>query len=623
MDESYLDNLLNEFSLDKEIDHKIEDELDEQIQNEKERYQEEKSVSREEAFNYDLEQDAIDGVPDNDFDFSEDQIDELDNLDNLADLDIGDLDFSDIDFDDLDITKLNTDINDSDFDALLKDFEGDLEIPSLDEDGNFQSSDNDSTESFGVDDNSGHYEGSSDDDIQSQDYSPEELSENSTESLTELLTDNDSADSSIESDDLSEMLQENTADLNEDNFDADSFLDSLLNEESIDETKVDDFSTQADASVDDTQNDGTEDNAYEGTSLDELLGEETAGETIATPTETDNSAGIGNVDEGFDYNEDDLFSMLDMRENGGDGNQDNTEPAPSSSTENSSGEPDVSALEGLEDLDDLEDLSEKPKKKKRSLMEILFGEPDEDDEPTEEELKAKEEKKAAKKAKKEAAKEKKKAAADKSKEEKSKKDSDKKSKNEAKKKIKAAKKAKKKAEDAAEAAKEKKLNKPAVIFIFSILLGGVGFMYLSSIDFNYKMAIQHAANYFANQKYHKAYDEIKGVDVKEKDKPLKDRIYTVMYVERLYESYENNIELGRNRKALDSLLRGVSKYYEYYDDAKELDIVNDIDYSFAQIKNALEINYGISIDRAQEINELDDYEYMKIIREYTQDQDEY
>ena len=255
-------------------------------------------------------------------------------------------------------------------------------------------------------------------------------------------------------------------------------------------------------------------------------------------------------------------------------------------------------------------------------MEILFGEPDEDDEPTEEELKAIEEKKAAKKAKKEAAKEKKKEAADKNKEEKSKKDADKKRANDEKKKVKAELKAKRKAEEKAEAANEKKLNKPVVIFIFSVLIGGVGFLYLSSVDFNYKLAIENAANYFANQKYHKAYDEIKGVEVKEKDQQLKDRIYTVMYVERLYESYENNIELGRNKKALDSLLRGVSKYYEYYDDAVELDIVSDIDYSFAQIQNALEINYGISLNRALEINELDDYEYMKTVSEYTDDESE-
>ena len=35
MDENYLDNLLNEISLDKEIDHNVEDYLDNHIQSQK------------------------------------------------------------------------------------------------------------------------------------------------------------------------------------------------------------------------------------------------------------------------------------------------------------------------------------------------------------------------------------------------------------------------------------------------------------------------------------------------------------------------------------------------------------------------------------------------------------
>lgn len=61
--------------------------------------------------------------------------------------------------------------------------------------------------------------------------------------------------------------------------------------------------------------------------------------------------------------------------------------------------------------------------------------------------------------------------------------------------------------------------------------------------------IKKAANYFERQRYRLAYDEVSGVEVKEKDQDLKDRIYTVMYVERLYESYENNMKLGRADKA--------------------------------------------------------------------------
>lgn len=621
MDENYLDSLLNEFSLDKEIDHKIEDELDEQIQSEKDRYQEEQTVSREESFNYDLEQDAAFGMPENDISFSEDQIDELDNLDNLADMDIGDLDFSDIDFDDLDITKLSGEVNDPDFDELLKDFEGDLTIPEF-SDGmlseNKEGSENDNAVAGSESDESplqeDIYNDSEDNEMSDVDTSvnadelnPQNEVFNEEGADDSVSSDNDTVND-VPSDDAS-------GDLNEDNFDADSFLDSLLEEESVEDANLEDVSSQS--VPDEAPADNNEPNTEPEESLENLLdGEES--ETSDNPSQSEASES-----EGEQGSEDDLFAMLGMEEGGETAIQDTADDSDGSVFNTpggfAEGELDMSALEGL---DDIQDISEKPKKKKRTLMEILFGEPDEDDEPTEEELKAIEEKKAAKKAKKEAAKEKKKEAADKNKEEKSKKDADKKRANDEKKKVKAELKAKRKAEEKAEAANEKKLNKPVVIFIFSVLIGGVGFLYLSSVDFNYKLAIENAANYFANQKYHKAYDEIKGVEVKEKDQQLKDRIYTVMYVERLYESYENNIELGRNKKALDSLLRGVSKYYEYYDDAVELDIVSDIDYSFAQIQNALEINYGISLNRALEINELDDYEYMKTVSEYTDDESE-
>ena len=607
MDESYLDNLLNEFSLDKEIDNKIEDELDAQIENEKNQYQAEQEVSQEDAFNQDLEQDAMDGIPESDMDFSEAQIDELDQLDNLADLDLNDTDFSDIDFDDLDMTKLNLDSVDSDFDDLLKDFEGDFEIPSFSD----KKSDEEALDQFGTEDNNINDE---------DDYSTQESVEDSYEESYEDSNEGEQNDTSSDnfvnygSSDVNtvENVSEN-GDLNEDNFDADSFLDSLLEEDGIEEASNNIDEQQEQQEIQQEVQEGAVDN-------DDPLSDESLEDMIggAVP---DSDVSEDSQFSGADLSDDDLFSMLNMEENGG-GND--NPPASESVGEGvaadfENGQLDMSALEGL---DDIEDISEKPKKKKRSLMEILFGPPDEDDEPTEEELKAIEEKKAAKKAKKEADAEKKKEQAEKDKAEKSKKDADKKKAAEEKKKVKAELKAKRKAEEKAEAAKEKKLNKPMVIFIFSVLIGGVGFLYLSSMDFNYKLAIEHAANYFASQKYRKAYDEIKGVDVKEKDQELKDRIYTVMYVERLFESYENNIALGRNKKALDSLLRGVSKYYEYYDDAQELDIVSDLDFSFAQIQNALQQNYGITLERALEINELDDYEYMKTVSAYTDEQSE-
>ena len=180
MDENYLDSLLNEVSLDKEIDHKIEEELDSQMQQEKRQYQEQQLISDEELFNLDLEFDVNNMLPEQDVHFSEAQMDELDHLDSLADLDIGDLDFSDIDFDDLDVTKLDG-VNTEDLDDLLKDFEGDLDVANL----------------FGE-----------------QEVQIESLQEAEQPIATEPF-----------------LSEEQQADLNEDSFDADQFLDSLLEEE--------------------------------------------------------------------------------------------------------------------------------------------------------------------------------------------------------------------------------------------------------------------------------------------------------------------------------------------------------------------------------------------------------
>lgn len=565
MDENYLDNLLNEFSLDKEIDNKIEDELDNQMMEEKHKKQEENAVSKEDAFDMDLNFDADAVTINDDLRFSEEQIDELDQLDNIADLDIGDLDFSDIDFDDLDITKLD-DVKSDDFDALLKDFEGDLDIGNL-------FADIEEKESAA-------------EEVVNDEESPiitEEIKEDVTETVEEEQPE------SVETEDTMPLQ---TDDLNADAFDADSFLDSLLDETEAEEQEE---STIAELPVEENTEGINTENPF-------LADSKEAEEETLSRTE---NAEL-----------DDLFSVLDMEDAFESEGENLTDAVENPETDNSF----LDGLEDIENLDDIEELEGKDvsssAKKKKGFMEVLFGEPDEEDILSEEELAAIEAKKEAKKAKKKAAKEAKKEKAAAAKEEKAFKDGQKKKQDDEKKRVKAEKKAKLKAEELANAEPEKKLNMPIVIFIFSLFLGGTFLFYMASNDFNYKQAIEKASTYFANQKYRSAYDEIVGVEVKEEDEELKDRIYTVMYVERLYESYENNSKLGREEKALDALLRGVDKYFEHYEEAGKLGIASDLDYSFNRIQTVLTEKYGISVDRAIEINALENYDYVKTINEY-------
>ena len=586
MDENYLDNLLNEISLDKEIDHNVEDELDNQIQSEKEKRQDTSNLSKDDLFDLGLNEDAGNTNLDDEDSFSEDQMDELDKLDDMADLDMGDLDFSDIDFDDLDVTKLDELPDDADLDDLLKEFDGNFEIED-----HFEQDSTDSTEK-------------------------EAKQEDIVESSKELDSDKK---------DRVEKPDQQT-------FDADQFLDGLLldeEQEAAQKNPLEEVNMEQEdvSQTEETKEESatSNDEAYDLDDLLEDMGEETRSseeEITDIPEEDKQPENIKGqpaeeevkASDGDDL--EDLFSLLDLDEN--ESQEHNEDESSENEIPMQDNPVDDLDVVGLQEPDDEVSKKEKPVKKK-SLMTILFGEPDEDDELSPEELEAIEQKKAEKKAKKEAArlaKEEKKAAA---KEEKAAKTGDKKKAQEEKKKVRAVKKAKQKEEEEKNAEPVKPLNKPAVVFIFTLFLGGTFLFYLGMNNFNYTLAIQKATDYFDNQKYHKAYDEIKGVEVKEKDQDLKDRIYTVMYVERLYEAYQNNIELDRQKKALDSLLRGVDKYYEYYDEAQKLGIVDDLNYSFAQVQTALQDHYGITVEQAAAINQLDSYEYVQTVDQYVQD----
>ncbi|MCM1082757.1 MAG: hypothetical protein NC428_04690 [Clostridium sp.] len=263
------------------------------------------------------------------------------------------------------------------------------------------------------------------------------------------------------------------------------------------------------------------------------------------------------------------------------------------------------------DIDDIEEIGEKGAKGKKenggkkSLSVILFGEPDEDDEEEERRLQAKKAEKEEKKSEKDVIKAEKKTKSAEKKALKKKQGQDKKKEKEQKKKEKLA-----ELNAELEAEKdEKKLSTPAVAIVFAIFIALGVLIVLGSNTFNYSQVIKKATDYFERQRYRLAYDEVSGVDVKEDDQELKDRIYTVMYVERLYESYENNLSLNRPDKALDALLRGLEKHDVHYAEAVELGIAEDIDGCKAKIVTALWNTYGISEEEAYGIIALKGQEY--------------
>ncbi len=250
-------------------------------------------------------------------------------------------------------------------------------------------------------------------------------------------------------------------------------------------------------------------------------------------------------------------------------------------------------------------------KEKKSVSEILFGAPDEDDEEEERLFQIKKAEKEAKKAKKQEDNELKKAS-------KQEKLQLKNAENAKKQSEKAEKKRLKEAEALAEYEAEKgqkTVPTPVVILVFAGFVALALLVVFGAKNFNYAQVIEKASNYFDRQRYRLAYDEVAGVEVKEEDEELRDRIYTVMYVERLYESYENNMSLDRPDKALDSLLRGLEKYDQYYEEALALGIAKDIKSVKEKIVNALWNTYGLTEAAAYELMTLDGLEYSEALLE--------
>ena len=315
----------------------------------------------------------------------------------------------------------------------------------------------------------------------------------------------------------------------------------------------------------------------------------------------ENSSGGGDAEAEMD----DLLAMLGLE---GQGSSEGGAP---------SGDeiPDFEIPDELKDLEEGEvDSGKKKGKGKKSFKEILFG-PDEDDEPAltpeeEEELaKAKEEKKQAKldkkAAKKEEAKKKKAAKAEKTK-----------AANEEKQVKAAKKKAEREAEEARileEEGPQKPLNTTLVAIVIVIFLAIGGLVVIGTTTFDYKMVITRATDYFNREKYGLAYREILGVDVKPKDEELEARIYTVMYIERQYESYENYVRMNRPEMALDALLQGLGKYDEHHQEAIDLGIEAQYNGVKAKILKVLSVEFGMSEEDAMEVLAMDPITYTNMV----------
>lgn len=155
---------------------------------------------------------------------------------------------------------------------------------------------------------------------------------------------------------------------------------------------------------------------------------------------------------------------------------------------------------------------------------------------------------------------------------------------------------KRKAKEAEEAAyvPEGKINKVGAGIVIAAC-ACIGFFILFNTNrHSYKVSVQDAKTYVLTGHYTEAYQKLSGLAIKDEDKEFFEQVQTVMLLNKQLNSYYNFKELGMEVEALDSLLKGLTRYDTYYESAKLKGVENDFIALKNQIVSELQNNYAIS-----------------------------
>lgn len=125
----------------------------------------------------------------------------------------------------------------------------------------------------------------------------------------------------------------------------------------------------------------------------------------------------------------------------------------------------------------------------------------------------------------------------------------------------------------------------------------VGIVYFGTSFVSYGIKVSQAKEFFTNGKYDQAFDSISGVELRDSDKNTYYAIRTVASVYVDYCSYISYNKIGMKLEALDSLIKGLTHYNEYYSDAEKYEVIDQYDAVKNQILTELS-NYGISEEDA-------------------------
>lgn len=123
---------------------------------------------------------------------------------------------------------------------------------------------------------------------------------------------------------------------------------------------------------------------------------------------------------------------------------------------------------------------------------------------------------------------------------------------------------------------------------------------------------QNARQAFYNGDYEEVYRLFYDKNLGSSDSVIYNKVKIVLTIERKLESYKNNLTLNRELEAVDALMQGVG-CYQNLQGVDEYDVRSEVDAVYREICGILENNYGITIEKALEINAYDNDTYTRVL----------
>lgn len=106
---------------------------------------------------------------------------------------------------------------------------------------------------------------------------------------------------------------------------------------------------------------------------------------------------------------------------------------------------------------------------------------------------------------------------------------------------------------------------------------------------------------FYDGNYKQVYLATYGMELRDSDALIQEKSEVILKMQRWYESYQNNRKLGREREALDALIRSIETYDFINGEAEEYGVLNEVDTIKATILDVLQSEYGLGEEQAREL----------------------